>query len=167
SMRRWSGYGSERRDRFPLRLRSERVARAADRKEIVRRLVDIALSSFLLVVLAPVMVLVAAAVRLDSPGPILFRQVRTGRNRRRTEGNGGNDRRRRDVFGKPFTLYKFRTMYADARERFPDLYKYQYSEIELRTIPNKVLVVSKRGVAAAVEDIDVASLHGYQDPRVT
>jgi len=112
-------------------------------------------------------VLVAAAVKLDSPGPILFRQVRTGRNRRRTEGNGGNDRRRLEAFGKPFTLCKFRTMHADARERFPDLYKYQYSEIELRTIPIKVLVGSKRGVAAAVEDIDVASLHGYQDPRVT
>ena len=94
-----SDYGSERMNRFPLRLRSERVAHAADRKEIVRRLVDIALSSFLLVVLAPVMVLVAAAVKLDSPGPVFYAQERVGLN------------------GRRFRMIKFRSMRVDAEAR--------------------------------------------------
>jgi sugar transferase (PEP-CTERM system associated) len=49
-----------------------------------------------LVVFAPIMVLTAIAVKLGSPGPVLYRQSRTGLN------------------GAPFTLYKFRSMRADA-----------------------------------------------------
>jgi lipopolysaccharide/colanic/teichoic acid biosynthesis glycosyltransferase len=105
-------------------------------------------------------------VKLDSPGPALFRQVRTGRNRRRAHQSVVEERRARDLFGKPFTLYKFRTMYSDARERFPDLYRYRYSEIELRTIPIKVLVGSKRGAGGA-EDPGAISFQHYQDPRIT
>ncbi len=51
------------------------------------------------VVFSPVMLLVALAVRISSPGPILYRQKRVGQ---------------RDV---PFTLYKFRSMYVDAEAR--------------------------------------------------
>jgi exopolysaccharide biosynthesis polyprenyl glycosylphosphotransferase len=56
-----------------------------------------------LVVLAPLMVLIAAGVRLGSRGPAIFRQVRTGRD------------------GKPFTIYKFRTMVVDAETRLAAL----------------------------------------------
>jgi lipopolysaccharide/colanic/teichoic acid biosynthesis glycosyltransferase len=56
------------------------------------RILDIAAAVALIVVLMPLLLLVALAVRLDSPGPALFRQVRLGRDRR------------------PFTMLKFRTM---------------------------------------------------------
>ena len=59
-----------------------------------------------LVVLLPLLLLVGLAVRLDSPGPVVFRQVRTGRD------------------GRPFTMLKFRTMTADAEERLADLALY-------------------------------------------
>ncbi len=52
-----------------------------------------------LIVLSPVMLATALAVRVTSPGPVLFRQVRTGRN------------------NIPFHLYKFRSMYVDAEAR--------------------------------------------------
>lgn len=51
------------------------------------------------VLAAPLMLLTALAVRLGSPGPVLYRQVRVG------------------LGGKPFTLYKFRSMRADAEAR--------------------------------------------------
>ena len=69
-----------------------------------RRALDVALASLLLVAAAPLLAAIAVAVRLDSPGPALFRQVRVGRR------------------GERFVIYKFRTMHdgADAlvHERF-------------------------------------------------
>ena len=59
----------------------------------VKRAIDLLLAVVALVVLAPVMLAIALAVWLDSPGPLLFRQERCGRGRR------------------PFTVLKFRTMY--------------------------------------------------------
>ncbi len=75
----------------------------------VKRALDILLSAVTLVLTLPVMVALWIIVKLDSPGPALFRQRRLG------------------VDGRPFTFYKFRTMVADARERFPELYDYRYS----------------------------------------
>jgi lipopolysaccharide/colanic/teichoic acid biosynthesis glycosyltransferase len=63
---------------------------------LVKRVIDVAAASLLLVVLAPLMAAIAVAVRATSPGEALFRQARVGRN------------------GKPFTIYKFRTMVRDA-----------------------------------------------------
>lgn len=57
-----------------------------------KRLLDVIVSASLLLLFAPVMLAVALWVRLDSPGPALFRQVRVGRH------------------GQLFTIHKFRTM---------------------------------------------------------
>jgi len=62
----------------------------------VKRLADILLAAALAVVLSPVMLALALAIRLDDPGPVLFRQRRTGRH------------------GKLFTMLKFRTMVVNA-----------------------------------------------------
>lgn len=61
-----------------------------------KRLFDVVFSALALVLLAPVLVAVAAWVRLDSPGSVLFRQTRVGR------------------AGQPFLIYKFRTMRSGA-----------------------------------------------------
>lgn len=59
---------------------------------MVKRLFDLLLSSIGLLLLVPLLLLIAALVKLDSPGPVMFRQERVGR------------------FGKPFRIHKFRTM---------------------------------------------------------
>lgn len=65
-------------------------------QRVAKRLADIVCSAAMLVVLAPALLLIAAAVRATSPGPALFRQARIGRN------------------GEPFHILKFRTMYEGA-----------------------------------------------------
>ncbi len=69
----------------------------------LKRALDLALGSTLLVALSPILALVAAGVRLDSPGPTLFVPVRVGRN------------------GRVFKMYKFRSMCVDAEARLPEL----------------------------------------------
>lgn len=148
------------------------------------RLADIVISLGALLVFAPLMIIIACAIKLDSSGPVLFRHRRVGIDRRfrreehwtGSERNGksalivdesrrGGDRRVEDQFGKPVYLYKFRTMYADSRERFPDLYRYEYHEGELDSVPIKVLVGHRR-VADASKRFEHAENPG-NDPRVT
>jgi lipopolysaccharide/colanic/teichoic acid biosynthesis glycosyltransferase len=63
---------------------------------LARRALDVSVASLVLTLLVPVLAVTALAVRISSPGPVLFRQRRLGRNMR------------------PFTVLKFRTMRADA-----------------------------------------------------
>lgn len=65
----------------------------------LKRAVDILAAATLLVCLSPLLLLVALAIRLESPGPALFHQVRVG------------------YRGRPFKFWKFRSMYRDAEER--------------------------------------------------
>ena len=74
-----------------------------------KRLLDLVGATCLLVLTLPVMLLLTALIRLDSDGPAVFRQTRVTRG------------------GRTFTFFKFRTMYVDARERFPELYRYSMS----------------------------------------
>ena len=59
---------------------------------VAKRLTDLALALTILILIAPLMIAIAVAIRHDSPGPILYRQRRTGKD------------------GSPFTILKFRTM---------------------------------------------------------
>jgi lipopolysaccharide/colanic/teichoic acid biosynthesis glycosyltransferase len=68
-----------------------------------KRLFDLAGSALALLLLAPLLALIALRVKLDSPGPVFFRQERVGRG------------------GQPFRIHKFRTMVADAPQRGPAL----------------------------------------------
>ena len=74
--------------------REETSAARAYGSSAVKRVIDVGLGMVALVLLSPVFVLVAIAVRFSSKGPVLFRQERVGRGQR------------------PFTMFKFRTMYV-------------------------------------------------------
>ena len=67
-----------------------------------------------LLLLLPVLLVIAVLVRLTSPGPVLYTQLRVGLDRRLPVGGVQNHRRERDLGGLPFTIYKFRTMWVDA-----------------------------------------------------
>ncbi|HJU66302.1 MAG TPA: sugar transferase [Gemmatimonadaceae bacterium] len=66
---------------------------------LVKRLLDVVVSAVALVITSPLMLLIAIAIRLDSPGPIVFSQRRTGRH------------------GRVFNFFKFRSMCMDAELR--------------------------------------------------
>ncbi len=78
-----------------------------------KRTMDLVIGLPALILIAPVMALLALLIRMDSPGPAIFKQHRVGRN------------------GELIRFYKFRTMYVDAQERFPELYEYKYTAEQL------------------------------------
>lgn len=65
---------------------------------VIKRIIDIVLSAVALIVSSPIMLGVAIAIKLDDGGPVLFKQTRVG------------------IHGKPFTMYKFRSMVTNAEE---------------------------------------------------
>ncbi len=75
----------------------EQQTKAKNRKGyfIAKRIIDVTAASLMGIVLSPVLLAISIAIKLDSKGPILFKQKRTGKN------------------GKEFMLYKFRSMVAE------------------------------------------------------
>lgn len=69
--------------------------------KVIKRLLDIVLSFLALIILLPVFLLLMLLIRLDSKGPVLFKQKRVGKNKRH------------------FQIYKFRTMYIDTPKEMP------------------------------------------------
>ncbi|MBM0272938.1 sugar transferase [Streptococcus suis] len=68
---------------------------------ICKRILAIIISGIAIVVLSPVLLLIAIAIKLDSKGPVLFKQKRVGKNK------------------SHFMIYKFRSMYVDAPSDMP------------------------------------------------
>jgi exopolysaccharide biosynthesis polyprenyl glycosylphosphotransferase len=101
-----------------LGLPPARLARSA---LLLKRAVDVALSSVGLVVLAPFMLAVALAIKIDSPGPVFFRQIRMGKD------------------DHSFRIFKYRTMAADADLRKGEvahLNKHLADDARMFKIPN-------------------------------
>ncbi len=145
---------------------------------MLRSLIDILVAAVILVLTWPIIVCVSLYIKKYSEGPVLFRQIRIKRTRRRSENvvffrhpgtkeyhqdrrkstreaydgperrknscatyycsrkskEMKRDRRKVDLGGEPFTFYKFRTMYVDARERFGELYEYNYGPDEIESL---------------------------------
>src|SRR2546427_3229949 len=86
--------------------------RARDRERHARRWLNFAVAAAGMLVTSPLMLLITVLIRLTSRGPVLFTQARIGLDRRALSRAGGNTRRRLDLGGNPFTMFKFRTMHV-------------------------------------------------------
>lgn len=95
-------------------------------RDFIKRSIDVAGAVIGLILTAPFFILLPVIIKLDSPGPVFYRQARVGHNRRRRErrvnngstlGRSGRNRRRSDLKGRPFEVIKFRTMVADAERK--------------------------------------------------
>jgi lipopolysaccharide/colanic/teichoic acid biosynthesis glycosyltransferase len=97
-----------------------------------KRAFDVCVAIIALALLSPIIVAVAAAIKLDTRGSIFFKQERVGINRRREDRRRkrlnvsedvrtGIERRRSINTGRPFEIYKFRTMVKDAEKGVPTL----------------------------------------------
>ena len=85
----------------------------AERSEAVARALNVVVAAVALILLAPLFLLVALAVKLTSHGPVFYSQVRVGVDRRYRQ-KSTHDRRGYDHGGKPFLMIKFRTMQVNA-----------------------------------------------------
>ncbi len=80
-----------------------RTTPAASWSLLAKRAIDLAGAALLLVLASPMMLFAALGIKLTSPGPLIFRQTRAGRH------------------GRPFTMYKFRSMHTNAEMRRSEL----------------------------------------------
>ena len=78
-----------------------------------RRLLNVMVALAGVILTAPLMAVIAVAVKLSSKGPVLYKQTRIGLDRRVAGTGLNNGRRQADGGGRPFTMYKFRTMAQD------------------------------------------------------
>ena len=62
----------------------------------IKRVLDVCLSAILLILLAPIFLITALAIKIDNPGPAFYKQIRVGK------------------WGRPFVMYKFRSMIMGA-----------------------------------------------------
>lgn len=76
------------------------------------RVLNVIVATIGLAITLPLMLLIALAIRLTSRGPAIFSQTRIGLDRRGRRSGSRNGRRSHDLGGRPFTIYKFRTMTA-------------------------------------------------------
>jgi lipopolysaccharide/colanic/teichoic acid biosynthesis glycosyltransferase len=107
------------------RIANERFLGTFTRRAI--RLFDVVFSGLALIALSPLFLLLAIVIKIESPGPVIYKQVRTGLNlrtgsRRQSDNisvmseRRGPDRRQGGAPGRPFEIYKFRSMVTDAEK---------------------------------------------------
>ena len=114
----------------------------------LRYLLNAAFAILVLAFTFPLIFLFAVMIKIDSKGPAIFKQARIKTNRRSYKERRENisvynnpgkerrngERRKNDLHGQMFTFYKFRTMKNNAKELYPELYAYDYTEEEIKEI---------------------------------
>lgn len=103
-----------------VNVEAARPAISVGEVSLATRLLEIVVASIALLLTSPIMLFTALVIKFGTPGPALFRQDRVGAN------------------FKLFRFVKFRTLYADARKRFPELYAYRYDDEQLKALKFKV-----------------------------
>jgi exopolysaccharide biosynthesis polyprenyl glycosylphosphotransferase len=96
-------YGAHVKDLGRVPMISLKATALTGYQRVVKRAFDLVFGSLLLLLALPFMSIIALAVRLDSPGPVIFKQRRVGEN------------------GRLFWMFKFRSMVADADERLMEV----------------------------------------------
>jgi exopolysaccharide biosynthesis polyprenyl glycosylphosphotransferase len=76
----------------------------------IKRICDVVVAAVVLILALPIMLVAAIAIKLDTPGPVIFYQKRVGK------------------WGKPFDCYKFRSMYVDAEARKAELISFNEAD---------------------------------------
>lgn len=116
---------------------------------MVKRLVDILVSILLVLLLGVPMLVIALLIRIDSDGPVIFKQTRLGR------------------YGEPFTIYKFRTMKVDAP---PELASREFEDSE-RYITKVGAVLRRTSIDELPQLLNILkgdmSLVGYRPVCIT
>ena len=87
---------------------------APDPRAGARRALNVAVALLGIIITAPIGILIAILVKVTSRGPVFYTQVRVGLDGRRRGAAPDDRRRRQDIGGKPFNIYKFRTMHVTA-----------------------------------------------------
>ena len=96
------------------------IALERPRISLATRVFEIIVALTAITLTLPIQLVLGFIIWRGTHGPVLFRQQRVG------------------IGAENFTFVKFRTLYADARERFPELYAYQYSKEDLETFKFKI-----------------------------
>src|ERR1035437_1563537 len=93
-----------------------RYTAAANRSanEVALRALNVTVAAIGIVVTAPLMFAIVLVVKLTSSGPAIYEQTRVGVNRRGSRKPVPASRRSDDIGGKPFGIFKFRTMRCDS-----------------------------------------------------
>lgn len=115
----------------------------------LKRIVDVAITVLALILLAPIMVIIAFLIAIDSPGPVIFTQQRVGARRRSLNGQAYWQQ-------TSFNFYKFRTMRADADQTLHKKFVEAY------------IAGDKNGMSEVQPDKDAKDEYKLsRDPRVT
>jgi lipopolysaccharide/colanic/teichoic acid biosynthesis glycosyltransferase len=94
---------------------------------MIKTAIDLLVGAVGLVLAIPILLIIPILIKLDSPGPVFYTQIRVGKNRRRRDRRSfiagrrldrrARDRRREDCHGRPFRVIKFRTMINNAENK--------------------------------------------------